>query len=489
MKQLIKGGTLVDAQGEYQQDLLIDKGKIADIGASLPVAVDTEVIDAKGLYVMPGGIDVHTHFDIDTGIARSCDDFFSGTRAAACGGTTCVVDHMGFGPRGCSLHHQLDVYHGYASDKAVIDYSFHGVIQHVDDAVLAEMDDMVHQQGISSFKLYLTYGYKLDDNQVLRALQQLRQVGALATVHPENDAAIAMRRAELLAAGKKSAIYHAVSRPIACEAEAISRMINLAQLAGNAPLYIVHLTNGLGLDYIRLAKQAGQPVWVETCLQYLLLDERCYHREDALKYILSPPLRTRSERDKLWLGIADNSIDTTASDHCTFPYQQRVAMAKDDFSRCPNGLPGVENRLLLLFSEGVMSGRITPSRFVDLTSTKPARLFGLWPQKGSLQLGADADLVLIDPYRTTTIRHEHLHDNSDYSPYEGFVCQGALAMTLSRGNLVAKDGKFVGQAGQGRFVPRQPFNQALLHMDHYSDRPNKVVPPLTDKVEPGIEWG
>lgn len=458
MKRLIKGGTLVDSLGEYRLDLLIDNGKIAGVGSSLPQEAATEIIDASGLYVMPGGVDVHTHFNIDTGNARSCDDFFSGTRAAACGGTTTIIDHMGFGPEGCSLHHQLEAYHAYARDKAVIDYSFHGVIQKIDDDILKEMHSMVHQEGISSFKLYLTYRYKLDDTQVLRALQQLRQVGALATVHPENDAAIALRRAEFLSAGKRSAMYHALSRPLACEAEAISRMINLAQLAGNAPLYIVHLTNGLGLDYIRLAKQAGQPVWVETCPQYLLLDETYYQREDALKYILSPPLRARAEADKLWVGIADNSIDVLATDHCSFPYQQRLAVGRDDFSRCPNGLPGVENRMLLLFSEGVMSGRISLSRFVELTSSRPAQLFGLWPQKGSLQLGADADLVLFDPRLSTTIKHQHLHDNADYSPYEGFVCQGALVMTLSCGNIIAHCGQFTGKAGQGRFLARQPFS-------------------------------
>ncbi|QHA89860.1 dihydropyrimidinase [Serratia rhizosphaerae] len=458
MRRLIKGGILVDAEGEYHQDLAIEDGKIVQVGSQLAESVDTEVIDAQGLYVMPGGVDVHTHFNIDVGMARSCDDFFFGTRAAACGGTTTIVDHMGFGPPGCSLHHQLEVYHDDARGKAAVDYSFHGVIQHVDDDILQEMHGMVHEEGISSFKLYLTYKYKLSDEQVLRALRQLRQVGALATVHPENDAAIALRRRALLAAGKTAPIYHARSRPIACEAEAIGRMINLAQLADTAPLYIVHLSNGLGLEYVRLAKRAGQPVWVETCPQYLLLDEQRYLQDDGLKYILSPPLRARTEADRLWVGVADGTIDTLATDHCNFPYQQRQALSGGDFSRCPNGLPGVENRLQLLFSEGVMRGRISTSRFVQLTSANPARLFGLWPRKGSLLPGADADLVLFDPQRVTTIQHQDLHDNGDYSPYEGIACNGAPVMTLLRGQVVAKNGVFTGQAGQGRFIARQPFN-------------------------------
>ncbi len=340
MKQLIKNGILVDSDGQYSQDLLIENGVICQRDTAIEADSQCEVIDASGCYVMPGGIDVHTHFNIDVGIARSCDDFFSGTRAAACGGTTTIIDHMGFGPAGCNLHHQLNVYHQYAAGNAAIDYGFHGVIQHIDDGILEEMASMVHDEGISSFKLYLTYLYKINDADVLRALGQLRQVGALTTVHPENDAAIALRRAALVAAGKTAPIHHALSRPLECEAEAIGRMIDLAHLADNAPLYIVHLSNGLGLDYLRLARQQRQPVWVETCPQYLLLNEQCYLREDGAKYILSPPLRDQRELDRLWIGIADGSIDTVATNHCTFPYHQRQAMAAGDFTRCPNGLPG-----------------------------------------------------------------------------------------------------------------------------------------------------
>ncbi|WP_447881260.1 dihydropyrimidinase [Serratia fonticola] len=461
MKQLIKNGILVDSDGQYSQDLLIENGVICQRDTAIEADSQCEVIDASGCYVMPGGIDVHTHFNIDVGIARSCDDFFSGTRAAACGGTTTIIDHMGFGPAGCNLHHQLNVYHQYAAGNAAIDYGFHGVIQHIDDGILEEMASMVHDEGISSFKLYLTYLYKINDADVLRALGQLRQVGALTTVHPENDAAIALRRAELVAAGKTAPIHHALSRPLECEAEAIGRMINLAHLADNAPLYIVHLSNGLGLDYLRLARQQRQPVWVETCPQYLLLNERCYLREDGAKYILSPPLRDQRELDHLWIGIADGSIDTVATDHCTFPYHQRQAMASGDFTRCPNGLPGVENRMMLLFSHGVMSGRISPSRFVALSSSNPARLFGLWPRKGNLNPGADADVVIFDPRQSTVINHARLHDNADYSPYEGFQCQGAPVLTMCRGEIVARNGEFTGRQGYGQFLRRRPFNAQI----------------------------
>ncbi|HDN0709691.1 TPA: D-phenylhydantoinase, partial [Escherichia coli] len=241
-----------------------------------------------------------------------------------------------------------------------------------------------------------------------------------------------------------------------------ARMINLAQIAGNAPLYIVHLSNGLGLDYLRLARANHQPVWVETCPQYLLLDERSYDTEDGMKFILSPPLRNVREQDKLWCGISDGAIDVVATDHCTFSMAQRLQISKGDFSRCPNGLPGVENRMQLLFSSGVMTGRITPERFVELTSAMPARLFGLWPQKGLLAPGSDGDVVIIDPRQSQQIQHRHLHDNADYSPWEGFTCQGAIVRTLSRGETIFCDGTFTGKAGRGRFLRRKPFVPPVL---------------------------
>ena len=461
MRVLIKNGLVVNADGQMQQDLLIEDGLVKRLADSIEAEHPCEIIDADGCYVMPGGVDVHTHLNIDVGLARSCDDFFTGTRAAACGGTTTIVDHMGFGPPGCHLRHQFDAYRGYAAYKAVIDYSFHGVIQHVNHGILDEIPMMV-DAGISSFKLYLTYQYKLNDDEILQAMRHLHRAGALTTVHPENDAAIAQRRAEFINAGKTAPRYPALSRPLECEAEAIARTINLAKLAGNAPLYIVHLSNALGLDYLRLARARRQQVWVETCPQYLMLDERCYERDDALNYLCSPPMRSASNNDALWCGIADGAIDTVATDHCAFSAAQRRQISGGDFSRCPNGLPGVENRLLLLFSHGVMTGRISPERFVALTSANPAKLFGLWPQKGRLAPGADGDVVIIDPRRTTTIRHEMLHDNADYSPYEGFICRGAIRQTLSRGRVIFDNGTFTGSAGQGRFIRRTPFSAAAL---------------------------
>ncbi|BDM64882.1 D-phenylhydantoinase [Shewanella sp. NFH-SH190041] len=459
MDMIIKNGTLVDDKSQYLSDILIREGRIEQIAPAISASdwPTAQVVDAAGLLVMPGGIDVHTHFNINVGIAQSVDDFFTGTRSAACGGTTCVVDHMGFGPRGCNLHHQLGVYKAHARDRAVIDYSFHGVVQHINDDILAEMQAMVREEGISSFKLYLTYGYKLDDDAVFKAVSRLAEVGALTTVHPENDAAIVNIRHTLEAEGKITPRYLGVSRPLECEAEAIARMINLAKLAGNAPLYIVHLSNGLGLDYIRLARRAGQPVWAETCPQYLLLDDSCYEQEDALKYTLSPPLRPRAEQGKLWQGLMDGSIDTLATDHCAFTYGEQKQAGRDDFKACPNGLPGVETRMPLMFSEGVAKGRISASRFVELTSTLPAKLFGLYPQKGCLAVGADADLVLFDPSCERAVHHSELNDNTDYSPFENIPVTGWPVMTICRGRIVAEQGQFTGEAGYGRFIYRQPF--------------------------------
>lgn len=460
---IVKNGSLVTAHGQSEQDLLIVDGKIAAIEAQIDDSAHphAQVIDATGLLVMPGGIDVHTHFNIDVGIAKSCDDFFTGTRSAACGGTTTIIDHMGFGPKGCSLHHQLEIYQRNAAGHAVVDYSFHGVIQHIDDSILTEMAELV-DLGISSFKLYLTYGYKLNDHDVYQALQQLNKVGALTTVHPENDAAIAIRTEQLMKAGKTTPPYHGESRPLECEAEAISRMINLAKLADDAPLYIVHLSNGLGLEYIELAKQSGQSVWAETCPQYLLLDDSSYRRDDATKFILSPPLRPKAEQQKLWKGLQSGAIDTMATDHCSFNYQQQKQQHHNNFTKCPNGIPGVEVRMPAFYSSGVATGRITPSQFVALTSTNPAKLFGLYPQKGALLLGSDADLIFIDPNAEGVIQHQQLNDNCDYSPYEGLALKGEITKTMLRGTVIAEKGQFTGEAGQGRFIHRQPFKRPNL---------------------------
>ncbi|ERI94951.1 dihydropyrimidinase [Clostridiales bacterium oral taxon 876 str. F0540] len=455
MSTIIKNGTIITASDTYIADIHIDGDTIKQIGVNLPIN-NHEVIDATGRYVIPGGIDVHTHLNLDVGIAVAKDDFYTGTVAAACGGTTTIVDHMGFGPKGCNLKHQVDAYHGYADGKAVIDYSFHGVLQHVNEEILDEMEEIINNEGIPSFKAYLTYDYKLSDMEVLKVLIRLKELGGLTTVHPENDAAVNYLRSYYSQKGMLTPIYHALSRPQECEAEAINRMINLAAIAGNAPLYIVHLSCGLGLDYIKMASERGQKVYAETCPQYLLLDDESYNdpNNEGLKYIMSPPLRKKQDQEKLWKGIRDGFIQVVATDHCPFDFNGHKQLGKDDFTKCPNGTPGIETRVPLLFSEGVSKGRISINKFVEIIAANPAKIFGLYPQKGTIAVGADADIVIIDPKKEVVMTNSILHENVDYTAYEGMRLKGYPVLTLVRGKVVAKDNKFVGEAGYGKFIKR-----------------------------------
>lgn len=455
MSIIIKNGTIVTASDTYIGDIYIENEIIKEIGINIDRSAD-ETIDAKGKYVIPGGVDVHTHFNLDVGIARSNDDFYTGTVAAACGGTTSIVDHMGFGPKGCNLHHQANVYHGYADGNSVIDYGFHGVIQHVNDDILGEMSDVLKNEGIPSFKIYLTYDYRVDDEGAIKVLLRLKELGGITTVHCENNDAVNYLRNYYVKNGLTSPIYHALSRPCECEGEAINRMINLAAIAGDAPLYIVHLSTSIGLDYIKLAHNRGQHVYAETCPQYLFLDEEKYSEADngGLKYIMSPPLRKKENQKHLWDGLRDGYIQTVATDHCPFAFGKDKQRGKDDFTKCPNGAPGVEERIPLMFSEGVMKGKISITKFVDVCCTAPAKIFGLYPKKGAVQVGADADIVLIDPDKDVTLKKHMLHGNIDYTAYEGFKLKGYPVMTMVRGRIIVRDNVFIGEKGYGRFIKR-----------------------------------
>ena len=456
MRLLLKNGIIVTAEETFAGDLLIEKGIISKVGGQIEAKAD-RVIDLKGKYIMPGGVDVHTHFNLDVGIAVAADDFYTGSVAAACGGTTTIIDHMGFGPAGCNLHHQLDKYKEDAKTDAVIDYGFHGVIQHVNDEIIDEMASMV-DDGIISFKGYMTYDYKLQDAEMKVVMKRLGSLGAMTTVHAEAHNEIQELRARYVSEGKTEAIYHAKSRPVKSEVEAIERMIRISEAADDAPLYVVHLSSGDGLDVIKRARKAGRNIYAETCPQYLFLDESRYLEEEdgGLKYVMSPPLREKRNNERLWKGIADGSIQTVATDHCPFDFQLKKEMGSKDFTRCPNGAPGVEARIALMYSEGVAKNRISINRFVDVVSTAPAKLFGLYPEKGSLSVGTDADLMVIDPHIEVTLRQKNLHENVDYTPYEGMVVKGYPVMTISRGEVIVEDGKFTGQRGRGRFLKRKP---------------------------------
>jgi len=455
MKLLLKNGTIVTSDKVFKEDTLIENGLISKIGKNLEIDKG-EVVDLCGKYVMPGGVDAHTHFNLDVGIAVAKDDFYTGTVAAACGGTTTIIDHMGFGPEKCTLHHQLNKYKADAEKDAVIDYGFHGVIQHLNREILEEMESMV-KDGVTSFKAYMTYDNKLQDEEIEAVMERLCSLGAMTTIHAEAHEEIIELREKYIAQGKTAAIYHAKSRPVKTEVEAIKRMIEMSKEADDAPLYIVHLSSGDGLDVIKKAKAEGRNVYAETCPQYLFLDDERYleDQDRGLKYIMSPPLREKSNNERLWSGIAEGNIQTVATDHCPFDFKLKKELGSEDFTKCPNGGPGVETRIALMYSEGVGKNRISINKFVDVVSTAPAKLFGLYPKKGSISIGADADLMVIDPEKQMTIKHENLHENVDHTLYEGMKLKGYPVMTISRGEIIVKNNKFIGQKGRGRYLKRK----------------------------------
>lgn len=460
MKVFVKNGTIVSAGEKYQGDICIEDGVISQIGKDLDILAKegVQVVDAAGKYVLPGGVDVHTHMDLQAGASRAVDDFYDGTVAAACGGTTSIVDHMAFGPAGCPLHYQLNEYHGLADKKAVVDYGFHGTCQHVNSEILDELGDMV-KDGVPSVKVYLTYDFKIDDDGVLQVLKRMKALGGVTAFHCENHAVVQFLRGKLVAEGKTAPIYHAKSRPNLAEAEAVRRVLYLARLAGDAPVYIVHLSCWESLEAVKEARREGQKnIFVETCIQYLVLTEDKYLQEDGLKYVMSPPLRTRKDCEALWMGIAKGDIQVVATDHCPFNYGKEKQLGKDDFTKCPNGAPGVEERISLMFSEGVMAGRITLEQMVQVVSANPARIYGLYPQKGSLQPGADGDLIILDPTRERVLTHDQMHSAVDYTAYEGMKVKGAIDRVLLRGNVIMKNNQFLGKPGDGRFIFRKPLS-------------------------------
>ena len=456
---LIKGGLVITERSQQTEDgeicdILCYGEKIKQIGRDISV-VDAEIIDATGMIVIPGGVDVHTHLCLETETAAASDDFYTGTLAAAFGGTTTIVDHPGFGPAGCSLDHQIEKYHRLAKDRAVVDYSFHGVIQHVDRDVLSKMAVLM-EEGITSFKIYTTYGFKLSDSDILRVLERAGELNILTAVHCENDGVVNYRIEKFKAEGKLSPRYHSLSRPPPAETEAVSRMITLAKIANDAPLYIVHMTAAASLDLVRSVRRGGHKnVYAETCPQYLFLDEDLYNLPggEGLKYLMCPPLRSASDRETLWQGLLSD-IDTIATDHCPFFFESQKLAGIDDFTKSPSGVPGIEERIPLLYSEGVAKKRLSLRRFTELCSTNPAKLFGLYPQKGVIKEGSDADFVIIDPAKHEVLSRKILHANVDYSVYEGMEVQGWPVCTISRGDVIVLHGAVNASPGRGRFINR-----------------------------------
>jgi len=451
---LIKQGTIVAEGFTGIADLRIEGELIKEIAPSLEALPDEEVIDASGKVVLPGGVDVHTHMSLDLGHVVATDDFFTGTVAAACGGTTTIVDHMGFGPPGTPILHQVRHYQDMARDRAVIDFSVHGVTNRVDADILAEIESLI-AEGVTSHKVYTTYGGKMPDREIFELLEQTAKLGVMICVHPENDGIVTYLREKFVREGKLTPEYHPLSRPPEAEADAIHRIALMAHLAGDAPLYIVHLTCGLGLELIRGRREREQKrLFAETCPQYLVLDDSLYQRDDGLKYIMSPPLRPIENQEVLWQGLMGGEIQTVGTDHCPFFYGKEKQLGRDDFTKAPGGAPGVEARMTILFSEGVSRGRFDLEQFAQMTATNPAKLFGMYPKKGVLRPGSDADVVIFDPNQADVITWDKLHENVDYTPYEGLEVKGVPVLTISRGKVVARDGMFVGKAGDGQFVRR-----------------------------------
>jgi dihydropyrimidinase len=452
---LVTDGTVVSSTTDLQADIRIEEGRIAAIGKHLD-RDGCRIIEGSGCLVLPGGVDVHTHVNLSVGAEKVSDGFYHGTRAALHGGTTCIVEHPGFGPDGCGLFHQPDQYRREADPEAVADYGLHGVIQHVNDRVLA---DIAHlgETGISSVKVYLTYSGRLTDEEIIAVLQAAHRAGVLVCFHAENHAIVTALTGKLRQGNCSDPALHPRSRPDYAEAEAVYRLIQLARAAGEVPIYIVHLSTAAGLDVIKKARDEGSVVYAETCPQYLCLTDQCYNEADGLKYIMAPPLRRAEDCQALWQGLADGSIDVVATDHCSFSLARKKELGSDDIFRTPGGIPGVETRLPLLFSEGVVKQRIDLQQFVRLVATNPARIMGMAPHKGDIVPGADGDLVLLDPKQTTTLSTEVLHQQVDYTPFAGMTITGWPKTVLLRGRPVISDGQLSATRGCGAFIQRTTF--------------------------------
>lgn len=453
MNLIIKNGIINNCEESFKNDIMIENGVITQIGTNITNS-SYDTIDAEGNLILPGGVDVHTHMDLDLGKYKAVDDFYTGTTAAAFGGTTTIVDHISFGPAGCSLHYEIDEYHRKAREKAVVDYSFHGVIQHVNENILKEMSELV-DEGIQSFKIYMTYDNMLNDEEILKVLTQAKKIGAVIAVHAENDGAIKYLRSYYGILGKTEPIYHALSRPDSSEAEAINRMIYLSEMAGYPHLYFVHVSTKKGLDEIIQARKRGtNNIYCETCTQYLTLTDDCYNKEnhEGLKYIMAPPLRKSEDVEALWKGIANGDVDVVATDHCPF-YSREKLHGADDFRNAPGGAPGVEERMEIILTEGIKRG-VSMSVLIEKLCTNPAKIFGLYPKKGELKIGSDGDVIIVRKQKNI-ISQKNMHGESDYTAYEDYEAEYIVETVVQRGNIVLRHGKMVAEKGDGEFIIRK----------------------------------
>ena len=458
MKVLIKNGRVVTAVDDYLADVLIEDEKVAVIGRQLDMEAD-RTIDASGKLVIPGGIDPHTHMELPFGGTFASDDFQTGTIAAAHGGTTTIID-FAVQYHGESLIQAVDNWHKKAEGKTAIDYGFHLITTDLPDERVPEMRQLINE-GVMSFKLFMAYPgvFLVDDATIYRAMKNAGEAGGLICMHAENGIVINEIIKHALAEGKTAPKYHALTRPTKAEAEGVHRAIAIAEMA-EAPVYIVHLSCADALEEVREARDKGLATYAETCPQYLFLDYSLYEREgfEGAKWVMTPPLREKWNQDKLWQGLQGNDLQVVSTDHCPFCFKEQKELGRGDFTKIPNGGPGVEHRMSLVYNGGVAGGRISLNRFVELTSTSAAKLFGLFPRKGTIAVGSDADIVIFDPNEEMTISAATHHMNVDYSAYEGTKVRGATKTVLSRGKVVIDDGKYVGKPGDGQFLRRSTFS-------------------------------
>src|SRR5678815_5163138 len=454
MKTLIKSGRIVTAVDDYVADILIDGETVSMIGKTIDVEAD-RTIDAAGKLVIPGGIDPHTHMELPFGGTQSSDDFFTGTRAAAYGGTTTIID-FAVQNKGEAMMQGVENWHAKADGKCAIDYGFHLITTEFEDGDEKEMY-RVMDSGVTSFKLFMAYPgvFLADDATIFRAMSAAGQRGGLICMHAENGIVINEIIKRAIAQGRTAPKYHALTRPTVAEAEGVHRAIAIAEMA-ESPVYIVHLSCADALNQVRQARDRGIPAFAETCPQYLFLSIDNYDEPgfDGAKYVMTPPLREKSNQDELWKGLKMDDLQVISTDHCPFCMKEQKELGRDDFTKIPNGAPGVENRVPLIYNGGVVENRISLNRFVELTSTAAAKMFGLFPKKGTIAVGSDADIVIFDPDKEQTLSVKTQHMNCDYNAYEGKKIKGVVETVLSRGKVVIDQGEFKGKAGDGKFLKR-----------------------------------
>jgi dihydropyrimidinase len=460
MKRLIKNGTVVTASDTYNADILIENGVVSAIGLNLS-SLGAEIIDAKGCFVFPGGIDPHTHLDMPFGGTVTKDDFETGTIAAAYGGTTTVIDFC-LTNKGEPLKNAINIWHAKSKEKAVIDYGFHLMISEINDDVLGELPQVIEEEGITSFKVFMAYKnvFQVDDATLFRTLLTAKDLGALVMVHAENGDVIDYLTKKAIEEGNTAPIYHALTRPPEMEGEATGRAAELTGLAGSQ-LYVVHVSCAAAFEKIAAARNKGIDIWGETCPQYLVLDQSYLEKEnfEGAKYVWSPPLREKWNQDILWNALKTGQLQTLGSDQCSFDFNGQKDLGRDDFTKIPNGGPIIEDRVSILFSEGVKKGRLTLNQFVDITSTRIAKLFGLFPKKGTIAVGSDADIVIFDPTIERTISAETHHMAVDYNAFEGMKVYGEPVSVLVRGDFVIRNKQFVGTPGSGKYLKRAKYSQ------------------------------